>query len=174
MHLTGLSLVKIIKIKIKIIIIVIIIIISTLCVPQAAEMVTNMAFKSQQAETAQNSAAAAGSSRLLLEGSKGKKGVWGTEVEDDIELDQKKLKAALEKVAKHNQGEAVDERKRGYNSFAVRRPLPGHDTEFYAPGPVGSSGNDVCYCECGLSWPRPWLRSQQAPLHGTESARGTE
>lgn len=42
-------------------------------------MVTNMAFKSQQAETAQNNAAAA-SSRLLLEGSNGKKGIWGTEV----------------------------------------------------------------------------------------------
>lgn len=45
---------------------------------QAAEMVSNLAFKSRQAEAAQNNAAAG--SRLLLEGSKGKKGIWGTEV----------------------------------------------------------------------------------------------
>ena len=41
-------------------------------------------------------------------------------MEEDLELDQKKLKAALEKVSKHNQAAAPDERKRVYNSFAVR------------------------------------------------------
>ena len=40
-----------------------------------------------------------------------------------MELDQKKLKAALEKVSKHNQSAVHDERKRGYNSFAVRPPV---------------------------------------------------
>ena len=47
------------------------------------------------------------------------------QVEEDIELDQAKLKAALEKVTKHNHGEAVsDERKRKYNSFTVPDPPP--------------------------------------------------
>lgn len=49
------------------------------------------------------------------------------QVEEDIELDQKKLKAALEKVTKHNQGDNdTDERKRKYNSFTV---------PFFAPTP---------------------------------------
>ena len=53
--------------------------------------------------------------------------VWArlpAQVEEDIELDQKKLAAALEKVSKHNRSEAVDERKRGYNSFAVSAASP--------------------------------------------------
>ena len=41
-------------------------------------MVSNMAFKSQQAEVAQNNGAAG--SKLLLEGAKAKKVGWGTEV----------------------------------------------------------------------------------------------
>ena len=41
-------------------------------------MANNMAFKSQQTEAARTNGGAA--SKLLLEGSKGPKGVWGTEV----------------------------------------------------------------------------------------------
>ena len=48
------------------------------CASQAAEMVSNMAFKSQQAEVAQNGGGNQ-KSKLLLEGSKGKKGIWGSE-----------------------------------------------------------------------------------------------
>ena len=40
-------------------------------------MASNMAYKAKEAETAQNNGAG---SKLLLDGSKGRKGVWGTEV----------------------------------------------------------------------------------------------
>lgn len=50
-------------------------------------------------------------------------------MEEDVELDQEKLKAALEKVTKHNQSVAVNERKRGYNSIRVRPALPNGTAE---------------------------------------------
>ncbi len=44
-------------------------------------MASNMAVKAKAAESAQNNGAG---SKLLLDGSKGRKGVWGTEVLRDL------------------------------------------------------------------------------------------
>ena len=48
-----------------------------------------------------------------------------SQVEEDIEIDKSKLKEALDKVSKLQQADVVtDERKRRYNSFAVRFARP--------------------------------------------------
>ncbi len=44
-------------------------------------MASNMAVKAKAAESAQNNGAG---SKLLLDGSKGRKGVWGTEVRSEL------------------------------------------------------------------------------------------
>ncbi|KAK9822076.1 hypothetical protein WJX74_005415 [Apatococcus lobatus] len=61
-----------------------------------------------------------------------KKGIWGSEVSEDVQLDKDKLQAALKKAAEKEQEEAEnDERKRKYNSMSHDTEVTNEDMEAY-------------------------------------------
>ena len=54
---------------------------------------------------------------LPIQGVRPSNGVWGTEMGEDVELDEEKVKEALKKLDERNKQVETDERKRKYNSL---------------------------------------------------------
>lgn len=94
----------------------------------AAQLAANVEAKAAEAEERARAAAAAAEGKRPLEGVRPSAGLWGSEVEEGLQLDPAKLKAALAKhlAAREAGDQAVDDRKRGYNS------LRGDDVEVTA------------------------------------------
>ena len=55
--------------------------------------------------------------QFAAQGVRPSNGVWGTEMGEDVELDEEKVKEALRKLDERDKQVVTDERKRKYNSF---------------------------------------------------------
>ena len=59
-----------------------------------------------------------------MQGVRPTNGVWGTDVGEDVELDEEKVKEALKKLDERSKQVETDERKRKYNSLQTDGETP--------------------------------------------------